>query len=111
MVCIRSGRRLRGRPGRFWLLLGLGFSCWALGQVLILRYVNILHVAIPAIALSDVPFLAFYLPVFAALFPEMEEDESRVDWARTLDLAQVGIVLGSVYLHFFLRLNLGSRRG
>ena len=106
VVCIRSGRRLRGQPGRFWFMLGLGFACWTLGQVLIMRYVSVLHTAVPAIAVSDLPFLAFYLPAFAALLPEVE-DESRVDWARTLDLAQIGIGLGAAYLHFFLGLNLG----
>ena len=106
LACIRTGRRLRGRPGRFWLLVGLGFACWTLGQLLLIRNLSVLKGAVPAIVLADVPFLLFYLPVFAALFPETDGD-SGVDWARTLDLAQVGIVLGSVYLYFFFALNLG----
>ncbi|HEY6546412.1 MAG TPA: PAS domain S-box protein, partial [Vicinamibacteria bacterium] len=105
-VCLRAGSRVRGRAGRFWRLVGLGFACWTLGQVLLIGYVNVLRIPIPAITLSDVPFLVFYLPVFAALFPETDEDPG-VDWARTLDLAQVGIVLSSVYLYFFFAVNLG----
>ncbi|HEY6548813.1 MAG TPA: histidine kinase dimerization/phospho-acceptor domain-containing protein, partial [Vicinamibacteria bacterium] len=108
-ACLKAGRRLPRRPGRFGLLLGLGFTCWFVGQVLILRYVNVLQVQVPAIAPADVPFLAFYLPAFAALFPD-SEDVPGVRWARTLDLAQVGIVLGGVYLYFFFALNLGVDR-
>jgi PAS domain S-box-containing protein len=112
VVCFARGRGAEDFARHFWRLLAASFALWTLGQSIYCYYVLYLHRAVPSMYPGDIPFLAFYLPLAAALFltPPNEVQPGR-DWGRTLDLAQVAIVLTTIYLYafFFLASSAGSR--
>ena len=112
VVCFVRSRGAADFARYFWRLLGLSFALWTLGQSIYTYYVLYLNVAVPSMYPGDVPFLAFYLPLAAALFLKPpSEAHPGPDWGRTLDLAQVAIVLTAVYLYafFFLASSVSSR--
>jgi PAS domain S-box-containing protein len=111
-ACFARSRGADDFPRNFWRLFGTSFFLWMLGQVIYCYYVIYLNVKVPSMYPGDVPFLAFYLPLAAALFlTPPSEVQPRPDWGRTLDFAQVAIILTAVYLYvfFFLASSLGTR--
>ncbi|MBI3406705.1 MAG: PAS domain S-box protein [Acidobacteria bacterium] len=100
-VCFGISRQARGTERRFWGLLSASCGFWALGQSILSYYEVILGRSVPSLSPTDIPFLGFYLGLIAALF--LSPDKNRkMDWVRTLDFAQVGLVISSVYLYFFV---------
>ncbi|MGH9557342.1 MAG: PAS domain S-box protein, partial [Terriglobales bacterium] len=49
---------------------------------------------------SDVLFLAAYIPLLAVITMDGKANPKRVHWIRTLDFAQIGIVISAAYLYF-----------
>lgn len=80
-----------------------GASCffWAIGQLGYLYYENILHAPIPAFSVTDVMFFGFYVSLASILFL-LPAAEGRRDWIHALDFGQVAILLGSIYVYFFV---------
>jgi len=105
-AAMMAGRASAGVVRRFWVLVSVSYVLWAAGQAILTYYESVLQQGIPSISAHDIPFLAYYLPLATALLLS-EEEKRGVDWLRTLDLAQVGIVLSSVYLYFFFFLASG----
>ena len=86
LVCFIRMRQSSGFPRRFWSLIATGYSLWSAGQLIFTYYEAIEHRTIPTLSPTDVPYLAYYLPLSVALLLTSEETP-RMDWVRTLDLA------------------------
>jgi PAS domain S-box-containing protein len=109
-ACFEAAARAEGYARRFWRLMGIAFALYALGQVLVTYYDNVLHASLLDWWPSDIFFLYHYAPMAMALFLADDSAESRVyRWQRWLDFLQIGIVSFSAYL-FFLYLPLRSVR-
>jgi PAS domain S-box-containing protein len=106
VACYLASRRRTGYTCKFWNLMSGGYFLWTVGQMIFLYYENVLHRDIPPLSPTDIPYLASYLPMVAALILEPRDEPSPrgVDWVRTLDFAQVAIVASAVYLYFFFYL-------
>ncbi|MBI2678885.1 MAG: PAS domain S-box protein [Candidatus Koribacter versatilis] len=102
VACALRSRGVDDLPKRFWQLMATAFTLWLAGQATYTIYVVVLGRPLPNLAPSDVPFIAFYLALAAALFLGPRGPRRHLDWIRTLDFAQVAIVLTTVYLYIFL---------
>ncbi|MGH9508545.1 MAG: PAS domain S-box protein, partial [Terriglobales bacterium] len=94
------GARAGGFVRRFCLLMAASFTLWSAGQITIMYYMDLLGLQMPGLSRSDVFFFGAYLPLLAAIAMDGRADARRIHWVRTLDLAQVGIVISATYLYF-----------
>jgi hypothetical protein len=97
--CFAGARRHAGLARHLFTLVGAGFTLWALGEATLL-YLRLRRLPNPSPSLSDVFFFAYFIPLAAALVLHREPSKQRVNWILTLDLAQVGILIATVYLNF-----------
>ncbi len=103
-----AAARARGFVRRFCLLLAVSFTLWSGGQLALMYYTAYLGVNVPGLTPSDVPFLAAYLPLLAVIVMDGRTQPRRFHWIRTLDFAQVGIVISATYLYFLYYLPLAG---
>jgi len=109
-ACFEAAGRADGYARRFWRLMGIAFSLYAVGQVLATYYDSVLHASLLEWWPSDVFFLYHYAPMAMALFLADDSAESKVyRWQRWLDFLQIGIVSFSAYV-FFLYLPFHASR-
>jgi PAS domain S-box-containing protein len=92
----------------FCLLISSSFALWSVGQLTIMYYMDYLGVELPGLSRSDVFFFAAYVPLLAAMALSGRTHPHRIHWIRTLDFAQVGIVICAAYLYFLYYLPLSS---
>jgi len=95
-----AGVRASGFVRRFCLLIATSFTLWCAGQLVIMYYVDYMGVEMPGLSHSDAFFLAAYIPLLAVITMDGKSNAKRVHWIRTLDFAQIGIVISVVYLYF-----------
>lgn len=109
-ACFEAAARAAGYARRFWRLMGIAFSLYAIGQILATYYDSVLHASLLEWWPSDVFFLYHCAPMALALFLADDSAESKVyRWQRWLDFLQIGIVSFSAYI-FFLYLPLHVSR-
>ena len=97
-----AARRRQGPLRRMWELVGVSFFFWAVGHALFTYFRATNLESMPLAVIIDLPYFAFYLPLFATLFLGTDCTQRGICWPRTLDLAQLGIVLSSSALYFAL---------
>ena len=101
MASFEAAGRAVGYARRFWRLMGVAFSLYALGQAVATYYDSILHASMRTWWPSDVLFIFHVAPMALALFLGDDSAESQVyRWQRRLDFLQIGIVSFSAYLFF-----------
>jgi diguanylate cyclase (GGDEF)-like protein len=67
LTCVRAGRRVPGRRGWGWRLIGAGMLAWAFGEVVWTWYEVVLGIEVPFPSLADVGFLAMVPLVLAGM--------------------------------------------
>ncbi|HUR37328.1 MAG TPA: response regulator [Terriglobales bacterium] len=101
-ACLEARERARGFGRSFWALCGLSYLLWAIAQGFWsykeFRWgvENSGH-----FNFTDVLFFFSFAPFAMLLLIDPAQDEERIDWQRTLDVVQVGIVILCAYLYFF----------
>ncbi len=102
VVCLAASRRVSGMAREFWQMIAAGLTFWVAGQVIYMYYENYLNTKIPPRSIADLFFFAFYLPLTAVIFLRPQENGRGINWLRTLDYAQVGIVFSALYMYFLV---------
>ena len=97
IVTARAGR---GFARRFWYLVGWTFFAWA-GSQAIWTYYDLVDTPQRFQVPTDVLFFFSFVPLALTLLLETDPARRKIDWQRTLDLVQFGIVLLAAYLYFF----------
>ena len=100
IACAVTARYSQGFARQFWWLVGGAFAWWAAAQAL-WTYYDIFAVPDPHQLPTDVLFFFSFTPIALTLLLETEPERRRIDWQRTLDLVQFGIVLFAAYMYFF----------
>jgi two-component system, LuxR family, sensor kinase FixL len=105
LSCIRTARSSAGLARPFWTLTGLAFALWTGGQAFYTYHENWLGDSVPNPSWSHFLFRLHGAPLLMALLLGSEEDDQaeegrRIDWLRTLDFVQVGIL----FLFFYFEL-------
>jgi two-component system cell cycle sensor histidine kinase/response regulator CckA len=103
-ACAQAGARERTYFRNFWYLQAGGAGFWAAGELVFIYFTDLRHTTIPSTSSIDLLYLAAYLPLAATVFMPQEDGTARFDWVETLDIAQVGIVVFSVYFYVLLAL-------
>jgi len=105
-ACFQATGRAVGYARRFWRLMGVAFSLYALGQAMATYYDSVLHASFDQYWPSDIIFLFHVAPMALALFLGDDTVDSKIHrWQRWLDFLQIGIVSFCAYF-FFLYLPL-----
>jgi PAS domain S-box-containing protein len=94
-------RRSSGYPRQLWLLLGVALLLEALAQSTSAYYQSFVPGAFQIPWPSDVLFFLWPAPVVMMLLPRPDEKTPGIDWLRSLDFLQIGIVAATAYLYFF----------
>jgi len=100
VACVITARNSQGFSRQFWALVGGAFAWWAGAQALWTSY-DLFNVADAHQLPTDVLFFFSFTPIALTLLLEIEPERRRIDWQRTLDLIQFGIVLFAAYMYFF----------
>ena len=99
--CFYAARRSSGYARQLWTLLGIALGMETTAQAVTTYYQsfvpNYAQLPLP----SDILFFVWAAPVFMMFLPGSEEKDSRWDWLRILDFAQIAIVAATAYLYFF----------
>src|SRR5579859_281401 len=98
-ACILAGRRAGFFEKNVWYLTASAFFLWDLAQ-LDWTYADKVQVA-QAYHPTDLIFFFAFTPLAMALLLESREVKHRLDWQRTMDLIQIGLVVFAAYLYFF----------
>ena len=98
-ACILAGRRSGFFEKNVWYLTASAFFLWILAQIdwTYADYVQYAQAYHP----TDFIFFFAFTPLAMALLLEPREDHHRLDWQRTMDLIQIGLVVFAAYLYFF----------
>jgi len=100
-ACFQTSRSATGIAYRFWRLMSLAFTIYAVGVAFATYYESVLHASTAAWWPSDVLFLFHVAPMALALFLYDEPpDTGGYQWQIRLDFLQIGIVALSGYLFF-----------
>jgi PAS domain S-box-containing protein len=102
LACRLTAAGLQGHLRRAWRLVALSCGLWACGQLVFLYYGFFMKQPPPLTSIADAFFVAFYVPLTFALLLDPQAEEGKLDGLQALDLAQMAILLGSVYAYFFL---------
>ena len=100
-AALQAGRRSSGFVRTFWNFQASGFAIWVAAQGLATVYDGILHRPVNQPWPSDLLFFLWMTPLFLSLFLNPYAESQRIDWARWLDYAQVGILVAALYLFLF----------
>jgi PAS domain S-box-containing protein len=98
--CIATARAGKGFARRFWWLVGWTCVAWA-GSQAVWTYYDLVDTPQRFQVPTDVLFFFAFVPLALTLLLETDPARRRIDWQRTLDLIQFGIVLLAAYLYFF----------
>src|SRR3954470_2057441 len=99
-ACVVTARASQGFARHFWWLVGGAVAAWGLSQGIWTWY-ELVNVPEAKQLPTDVLFFFSYTPLALTLLLETEPERRRIDWQRTLDLVQFGIVLFAAYMYFF----------
>ncbi|MDP9268693.1 MAG: ATP-binding protein [Acidobacteriota bacterium] len=99
-ACVVTARHSQGFARQFWWLVGGAFACWAVAQT-VWTYYDVFAIPDKHQLPTDVLFFFSFTPIALTLLLETEPERRHVDWQRTLDLVQFGIVLFAAYMYFF----------
>jgi PAS domain S-box-containing protein len=93
----------------FWLLFSCAWSVWALSQLSVIYYDDVLHAPINSLWPSDFVAFIFIVPIVLAIFLNPSVESREFDWQTILDFAQVGILAIVAYLLFYRSVLVPSR--
>src|SRR5258708_28479006 len=102
MLAVREpARRARGVTRQFWGFMTVAFLLWG-GAELLWTYYEYAEESTRGELPTDILFFFAFSPMLVALLLSGPRESRTIDWQRTLDFAQAGIVLLSAFLYFFL---------
>src|SRR5262249_45686424 len=100
VACLFAAYRAKGMIRQFWGLMTSSFLLWGAAQALSTYYEytgrNLKG------ELTDSFFFFAFSPMLVALLLTPARESRSIDWERTLDFVQAGIVLLTAFLYFFL---------
>src|SRR3954471_23343290 len=99
-TCFVTARYSQGFARQFWWLVGGAMAWWGAAQGLWTVY-DVLGTPDKSQLPTDVLFFFAFTPIALTLLLETEPERRHIDWQRTLDLIQFGIVLFAAYMYFF----------
>src|SRR3954467_15137079 len=93
--------RSQGAGKLFWPVIASSFALWTLAQVfwMVRTHYDFLDALGPNASL--IIFFFSFAPFWLLLLLHEEQSPGKIDWQRTCDLLQLGIVLVSAYLMVF----------
>ncbi len=94
-------RRSRGHLRQLWFLLAAAFWLLAAGQAMVSYLSSLTHARTATPWPSDIVNFIWVVPAAMMLLPYGGSRRAGVNWLRTLDFIQAGIVALMVYLYFF----------
>ncbi|HSE49394.1 MAG TPA: ATP-binding protein [Terriglobales bacterium] len=100
VACVAVARGSAGFARHFWWLVAASMAAWAIAQGFWTWY-DLFDTPDQIRARTDVLFFFAYTPIALTLLMEIDPERRRIDWERTLDLVQFGIVLFAAYMYFF----------
>jgi two-component system cell cycle sensor histidine kinase/response regulator CckA len=101
LACLDAVRRAAGVIRQFWVLMMATFLLWSVAQLLWTYNEYFGHIG-RGQQPTDILFFFAFSPMLLALLLMPGRESRRIDWQRTLDFVQAGIVLLSAFLYFFL---------
>jgi len=99
-ACALTAGASAGFARHFWGLVAAAAAAWLVSQGLWTWY-DFFQTSASARARTDVLFFFAFTPIAVTLLLEIEPERRRIDWERTLDLIQFGIVVFAAYMYFF----------
>jgi len=101
-ACVDARRRAGAFGRSFWTLCGLSYLLWIAAQS-VWTYKEFRYgvEATGHYSFTDVMFFFAFAPFAMLLLADPAQEGEKINWERTLDVMQVGIVILSAYLYFF----------
>lgn len=101
-ACVDAHRRAGAFGRSFWALCGLSYLLWIAAQT-VWTYKEFRYgVEVSGqYSFTDVLFFFAFAPFAMLLLADPAQEGEKVNWERTLDVVQVGIVILCAYLYFF----------
>ncbi|MCI0349772.1 MAG: ATP-binding protein [Acidobacteriales bacterium] len=100
LACVAAALRAQKMIRQFWGFMAASFALWGAAQALSTYYEwtgrNTKG------ELTDSFFFFAFSPMLVALLLTPARESKSIDWERTLDFVQAGIVLLTAFLYFFL---------
>ena len=100
VATLDAARRARGATRQFWAFMTAAFLMWGGAQLLWTHYEYVDEITRGELP-TDILFFFAFSPMLVALLLSGPRESRTIDWQRTLDFAQAGIVLLSAFLYFF----------
>jgi two-component system cell cycle sensor histidine kinase/response regulator CckA len=101
LACLDAARRAVRVIRQFWAFMMATFLLWCVAQVLWTYNEYVGHIG-RGQQPTDILFFFAFGPMLLALLLTPGRESRSIDWERTLDFVQAGIVLLSAFLYFFL---------
>ena len=102
VACWEAGKNASLFTRRITRLLAASCALWAVGQAGYVYYDLTAGGVIPLVSNTDpVFFFGFYAPLALGVFV-FPSKEQKHNWLRTLDFAQVALLLCAIYFYFFV---------
>lgn len=101
-ACVDARRRAGAFGRSFWTLCGLSYVLWIAAQS-VWTYKEFRYgvESTGHYSFTDVMFFFAFAPFAMLLLADPAQKGEKVNWERTLDVLQVGIVILCAYLYFF----------